>query len=164
MYLGISITLPFYPNFTPLQFSVPSKTIKCTNTIDSFQTHNQWQWLSTTLTTHLTSNRTPSRRKIWSNKQTTRLWKLYADNLIDPNNNNADYLWDKSQQYFPDFISTGPECKKSAVRRLQDKIVLRQNQLTLEGVHAGAIGECARHTCLTCLYFLSTYTYYINSK
>ena len=87
------------------------------------------------------SDRTPLRRKNWSKEQNTRLWELYADNLINPNNNDADYLWDKSQQYFSDFISTGPSGKKSAVRRLRDKNALRRNQITLEGVRAGAIGE-----------------------
>ena len=61
----------------------------------------------------------PSRRTVWTNTEDTRLWGLYRD----PNNNNRQYLLEKSQLYFPNH-SHNPD---TAVRRLCDNISFSKN-------------------------------------
>ena len=68
----------------------------------------------------------------WGNDQRTLLWELYRTNRIDPNNDEKGYVFEKTQQYFPEFVGVDQNGRDYAIRRLRNCNARRRIELELE--------------------------------
>ena len=57
----------------------------------------------------------------WTDKQDTELRKLVSKNIITYTNLEPNYLFEVTQEHFPDFVGTGPSARNTAIQRLRKK-------------------------------------------
>jgi hypothetical protein len=57
----------------------------------------------------------------WTDEQDTALRKLVKDNIITYTNLEPNYLFEVSQEHFPDFVGTGTSTKHTSIQRLRKK-------------------------------------------
>ena len=61
-------------------------------------------------------------KRTWSTTEDEKLARLFKDNSIDwTEEGSNDYLWEKTQEFFPEFTGKGASGKANAIRRLRDK-------------------------------------------
>ncbi len=95
----------------------------------------------------------------WTDEQDAALRKLVNKNLINYTNLKPSYLFEVTQEYFPDFIGTGASARNTAIQRLCKKFRQLAEEFAINGgrlltgesfvsfVHA------FYNTLLTCLVF-----------
>ena len=57
----------------------------------------------------------------WTDEQDTELRKLVSKNIITYTNLEPNYLFEVTQEHFPDFVGTGPSARKTAIQCLRKK-------------------------------------------
>ena len=57
----------------------------------------------------------------WTDEQDTKLRNLVKNNSVTYTNLEPSYLFEVTQEYFPDFIGTGPSARNTAIQRLRKK-------------------------------------------
>lgn len=65
----------------------------------------------------------------WSAAQDAELWRLYENNSIDSANSDSAYLFNITQEFFPEFVGVGTSGRNTAIRRLRNKNRIRNIQL-----------------------------------
>ena len=76
----------------------------------------------------------------WSKKQEDCLKYLIRSNTVDYKNQTPEYLFDITEQYFPEFISPGTQGRNSAIQHMQGKFVKYEQNIHLRGAW-GAQGK-----------------------
>ena len=69
----------------------------------------------------------------WTDEQDAALRKLVNKNLINYTNLEPNYLFEVTQEYFPDFIGTGASARNTAIQRLRKKFRQLAEEFTING-------------------------------
>ena len=69
----------------------------------------------------------------WTDEQDAALRKLVNKNLINYTNLEPNYLFEVTQEYFPDFIGTGASARNTAIQRLCKKFRQLAEEFTING-------------------------------
>ena len=69
----------------------------------------------------------------WSVKQEEALRDLIHNNIVDYRNRNPDYLFEITEEHFPDFISSGTAGRNAAIQRMRGKFLKYEQDIELRG-------------------------------
>lgn len=69
----------------------------------------------------------------WSVAQENELQKLIRLNVVDYKNRNPEYLFQITEEHFPDYISPGSKGRNSAIQRMRNKFIQYEQALALRG-------------------------------
>ena len=69
----------------------------------------------------------------WSKKEEEHLRDLIQDNIVDYRNRNPDYLFQITEEHFPDFISSGAAGRNAAIQRMRGKFLKYEQEIDLRG-------------------------------
>jgi hypothetical protein len=69
----------------------------------------------------------------WTDEQDTALRNLVCKNLINYTNLEPNYLFEVTQEYFPDFIGTGASARNTAIQRLRKKFRQLAEEFAING-------------------------------
>jgi len=70
----------------------------------------------------------------WGPKEDKLLGDLLRSNQVNYRDRSADYLFSVMEEYFPNFISSGPNGRSSAVTRLRNKFLRFEQDLLQRGI------------------------------
>ena len=68
----------------------------------------------------------------WGKELNEKLWRHYQERDIDPNNNDAAYILEKVNTFFPEWyagLQAGRTGQETAIRRIREKNNVRKIQL-----------------------------------
>ena len=61
-------------------------------------------------------------KKTWTSTEDEQLVLLFKNNAIDfKREEDREYLWEKTQEHFPNHLGEGASGKNNAIRRLREK-------------------------------------------
>ena len=69
----------------------------------------------------------------WSGKQEEVLQDLIRNNVVDYRNRNPDYLFQITEEHFPDFISSGAAGRNAAIQCMRGKFLKYEQDIDLRG-------------------------------
>ncbi len=69
----------------------------------------------------------------WTNKQDSQLRHLVKKNLVTYTNLEPNYLFEVTQEHFPDFIGTGTQAQTTAIQRLCRKFQQLAKEFAING-------------------------------
>jgi hypothetical protein len=69
----------------------------------------------------------------WSGKQGEALRDLIHNNIVDYRNRNPDYLFEITEEHFPDFISSGTAGRNATIQRMRGKFLKYEQDIELRG-------------------------------
>ena len=69
----------------------------------------------------------------WSGKQEKDLRDIISNNIVDYRNRNPDYLFEITEEHFPDFISSGAAGRNAAIQRMRGKFLKYEQEIDLRG-------------------------------
>ncbi len=75
----------------------------------------------------------------WSGKQEEDLRDLIRNNIVDYRNRNPDYLFEITEEHFPDFISSGTAGRNAAIQRMRGKFLKYEQDIELRGARRNQI-------------------------
>ncbi len=69
----------------------------------------------------------------WTNEQDTHLRHLVRKNIVSYTNLEPNYLFEVTQEHFPDFIGTGTHTRTTAIQRLRRKLRQLAEEFAING-------------------------------
>ncbi len=69
----------------------------------------------------------------WSGKQEEDLRDLIRNNIVNYRNRNPDYLFEITEEHFPNFISSGAAGRKAAIQHMRGKFLKCEQDIELRG-------------------------------
>ena len=69
----------------------------------------------------------------WSGKQEEDLRDLICYNIVDYRNRNPDYLFEITEEHFPDFISSDAAGRNAAIQCMRGKFLKYEQDIELRG-------------------------------
>ena len=69
----------------------------------------------------------------WTDEQDAALRKLVNKNIITYTNLEPNYLFEVTQEHFPDFIGTGTSARSTAIQRLRKKFRQLAEEFEING-------------------------------
>ena len=69
----------------------------------------------------------------WTDQQDAQLWQLVRNNSINYQNLEPNYLFEVSQEFFPDFIGSGSSGRATAIQRLRKKLRRLAEEFEING-------------------------------
>jgi hypothetical protein len=69
----------------------------------------------------------------WSSKQEEVLQYLIRNNIVNYRNRTSDYLFQITEEHFPDYITLGAGGRNVAIQRMQGKFLKYEQDIQLRG-------------------------------